>query len=133
MAKDKVDHDGTEQVTAEEVTRAITGPQLRTLLKLIDEIDDETAESRKRVKDAIEDLRMKKHVHVDKWGLGVLKYLRKLDTETMADKLDVLEFYIDASGLRDKAAKVKRLPLDGGDQRQVPGDGKVTPIRQAAE
>lgn len=133
MAKDKVGADGTEQVTEEEVTKPITPSALKSLLKLIDDIDDETAESRKRVKDAIEELRVKKHIHVDTYALGILKKLRSLTTEKMAEKLDIIDYYIDASGLRDKAAKVQKLPLDGGDQRHLPGDGKVTPIRQAAE
>lgn len=128
----KVDADGTELATEEDVTKVIGKKQLKDLLSLLDDIDDTTAESRKKATDAVEDLRVNKHVHVDKWAVGVIRYLRKLTTEKMADKIDVLEYYLDASGLTDKAKKVQRLPLDGDHQRQAP-KGNVTPMRQAAE
>jgi hypothetical protein len=134
MAKDKVGEDGTEQVTEQEIIRPITPGQLKTLLKVRDEARDETAEARKKVNDAIEKLRMEKHVHVDKWALGIVEQLRQIETtEKMADKIDILMYYLDASGLTDKAKKAQRLDLGDSAHRQAPGrDPKVTPIRQQA-
>jgi len=124
-----------EMVTEEEVTKPITPKQLKDLLKVRDEARDDTAEARKKVGDAIEKLRMEKHVHVDKWALGVVAHLRGIETtEKMADKIDILLYYLDASGLTDRAKKAQRLDLGDSASRQAPPSGKnVTPIRQAAE
>ena len=131
----KTGDSGHEEVTEDEVTRPITPKQLKDLLKVRDEARDETAEARKKVNDAIEKLRMEKHVHVDKWALGVVEHLRGIETtEKMADKIDILLYYLDASGLTDRAKKAQRLDLGDSSSRQAPPSGKnVTPIRQAAE
>ena len=132
----KTGDSGHEEVTEDEVTKPITGTQLKALLKLREELRDETAESRKKVNDAIEKLRMEKHVHVDKWALGIVEHLRGIETtEKMADKIDILLYYLDASGLTDRAKKAQRLDLGDSGSRQPPParDPKVTPIRQAAE
>jgi 3-deoxy-D-arabino-heptulosonate 7-phosphate (DAHP) synthase class II len=77
---------------------------------------------------------MEKHVHVDKWALGIVEQLRQIETtEKMADKIDVLMYYLDASGLTDKAKKAQRLDLGDSAHRQPPPAAKnVTPIRQQA-
>ena len=131
----KTGDSGHEEVTEDEVTKPITPAQLKALLKVRDEARDETAEARKKVNDAIEKLRMEKHVHVDKWALGVVEHLRGIETtEKMADKIDILLYYLDASGLTDRAKKAQRLDLGDSSSRQAPPSGKnVTPIRQAAE
>ena len=131
----KTGENNEEMVTEEEVTKPITPSQLKALLKVRDEARDETAEARKKVGDAIEKLRMEKHVHVDKWALGVVEHLRGIETtEKMADKIDILLYYLDASGLTDRAKKAQRLDLGDSSSRQAPPSGKnVTPIRQAAE
>jgi hypothetical protein len=131
----KTGENNEEMVTEEEVTKPITPTQLKALLKVRDEARDETAEARKKVNDAIEKLRMEKHVHVDKWALGIIEQLRQIETtEKMADKIDLLMYYLDASGLTDKAKKAQRLDLGDSAHRQPPPQGKnVTPIRQAAE
>jgi hypothetical protein len=131
----KTGDSGHEEVTEDEVTKPITGTQLKALLKLREELRDDTAEARKKVNDAIEKLRMEKHVHVDKWALGIVEQLRKIETtEKMADKIDILLYYLDASGLTDKAKKAQRLDLGDSAHRQAPPSAKnVTPIRQAAE
>ena len=131
----KTGDSGYEEVTEDEVTKPITPAQLKALLKVRDEARDETAEARKKVNDAIEKLRMEKHVHVDKWALGVVEHLRGIETtEKMADKIDILLYYLDASGLTDRAKKAQRLDLGDSSSRQAPPSGKnVTPIRQAAE
>lgn len=136
MAKDKVGADGTEQVTEEEVTKPITPRQLKDLLKVRDEARDDAAEARAKVNEAIENLRIQKHVHVNKRALRIIEQLRELTTEKLADEIDTLLYYLDASGLTDRAKKAQRLPLDDAASRQPPPDGKVTPIRghaQAAE
>ncbi len=131
----KVGEDGTEQVTEEEVTRPINATQLKALLKLREELRDDTAEARKKVNDAIEKLRMEKHVHVDKWALGIVEHLRGIETtEKMADKIDILLYYLDASGLTDRAKKAQRLDLGDSASRQAPPSkdkGNVTTLRAA--
>ena len=131
----KTGDSGHEEVTEDEVTKPITGTQLKALLKLREELRDDTAEARKKVNDAIEKLRMEKHVHVDKWALGIVEHLRGIETtEKMADKIDILLYYLDASGLTDRAKKAQRLDLGNSASRQAPPSAKnVTPIRQAAE
>ena len=131
----KTGENNEEMVTEEEVTKPITPSQLKALLKVRDEARDEAAEARAKVNEAIEKLRMEKHVHVDKWALGVVEHLRGIETtEKMADKIDILLYYLDASGLTDRAKKAQRLDLGDSSSRQAPPSGKnVTPIRQAAE
>lgn len=130
----KTGENNEEVVTEDEVTKPITAPQLKALLKLREELRDDTAEARKKVSDAIEKLRMEKHVHVDKWALGVVEHLRGIETtEKMADKIDILLYYLDASGLTDRAKKAQRLDLGDSASRQAPSGKNVTPIRQAAE
>ena len=131
----KTGENNEEMVTEEEVTKPITPSQLKALLKVRDEARDEAAEARAKVNEAIEKLRMEKHVHVDKWALGVVEHLRGIETtEKMADKIDILLYYLDASGLTDRAKKAQRLDLGDSGHRQAPPSGKnVTPIRQAAE
>ena len=68
---------------------------------------------------------MEKHVHVDKWALGVVEHLRGIETtEKMADKIDILLYYLDASGLTDRAKKAQRLDLGNSGRRQAPPSGK---------
>ena len=130
----KTGENNEEMVTEEEVTKPITPSQLKALLKVRDEARDEAAEARAKVNEAIEKLRMEKHVHVDKWALGVVEHLRGIETtEKMADKIDILLYYLDASGLTDRAKKAQRLDLGDGASRQAPSGKNVTPIRQAAE
>ena len=123
-----------EMVTEDEVTKPITATQLKALLKLREELRDDTAEARKKVNDAIEKLRMEKHVHVDKWALGIVEHLRGIETtEKMADKIDILLYYLDASGLTDRAKKAQRLDLSDSASRQAPtkDKGNVTTLRAA--
>ena len=130
----KTGDSGHEDVTEDEVTRPITPKQLKDLLKVRDEARDDTAEARKKVGDAIEKLRMEKHVHVDKWALGVVEHLRGIETtEKMADKIDILLYYLDASGLTDRAKKAQRLDLGDSASRQAPtkDKGNVTTLRAA--
>ena len=130
----KTGENNEEMVTEEEVTRPITPKQLKDLLKVRDEARDDTAEARKKVGDAIEKLRMEKHVHVDKWALGVVEHLRGIETtEKMADKIDILLYYLDASGLTDRAKKAQRLDLGDSASRQAPtkDKGNVTTLRAA--
>jgi hypothetical protein len=125
-------HDGTEQATEKEIVKQINASQLKELLRLGDEVADDAAEGRKTVKEAIENLRMKKHIHVDPWALARIRDLRELSAEKLADRIGVLEFYLDISGLTDKAKRAQRLPLDG--KPQAPAevkDGKVTQLRAA--
>ena len=130
----KTGENNEEMVTEEEVTKPITPSQLKALLKVRDEARDEAAEARAKVNEAIEKLRMEKHVHVDKWALGVVEHLRGIETtEKMADKIDILLYYLDASGLTDRAKKAQRLDLGDSGHRQAPSGKNVTPIRQAAE
>ena len=130
----KTGDSGHEEVTEDEVTRPITPKQLKDLLKVRDEARDDTAEARKKVGDAIEKLRMEKHVHVDKWALGIIEHLRGIETtEKMADKIDILLYYLDASGLTDRAKKAQRLDLGDSASRQAPtkDKGNVTTLRAA--
>ncbi len=131
----KTGDSGHEEVTEDEVTKPITGTQLKALLKLREELRDDTAEARKKVNDAIEKLRMEKHVHVDKWALGIVEHLRGIETtEKMADKIDILLYYLDASGLTDRAKKAQRLDLGDSGHRQAPptkDKGNVTTLRAA--
>ena len=129
----KTGENNEEMVTEEEVTKPITPSQLKALLKVRDEAMDEAAEARAKVNEAIEKLRMEKHVHVDKWALGVVEHLRGIETtEKMADKIDILLYYLDASGLTDRAKKAQRLDLGDSASRQAPSGKNVTPIRQQA-
>ena len=130
----KTGENNEEMVTEEEVTKPITPSQLKALLKVRDEARDDTAEARKKVGDAIEKLRMEKHVHVDKWALGIIEHLRGIETtEKMADKIDILLYYLDASGLTDRAKKAQRLDLGDSASRQAPtkDKGNVTTLRAA--
>ena len=130
----KTGENNEEMVTEEEVTKPITPSQLKALLKVRDEARDEAAEARAKVNEAIEKLRMEKHVHVDKWALGVVEHLRGIETtEKMADKIDILLYYLDASGLTDRAKKAQRLDLGDSASRQAPtkDKGNVTTLRAA--
>lgn len=132
---EKIGHDGTEQVTEKEVVKQVNGTQLKALLKLAEEVADDAADGRKKVKDAINELREKKHVHVDQWCFGKIKELKELSAESLADRLDNFQFYLDISGLTDKAKRASRLALDrgttAGETAALKGDGKVTPLRAA--
>ena len=128
------DENNEEMVTEEEVTKPINATQLKALLKVRDEARDEAAEARAKVNEAIEKLRMEKHVHVDKWALGIVEHLRGIETtEKMADKIDILLYYLDASGLTDRAKKAQRLDLGDSASRQAPtkDKGNVTTLRAA--
>ena len=130
----KTGDSGHEEVTEDEVIKPIIPTQLKALLRVRDDARDETAEARKKVNDAIEKLRMEKHVHVDKWALGVVEHLRVIETtEKMADKIDILLYYLDASGLTDRAKKAQRLDLGDSASRQAPtkDKGNVTTLRAA--
>ena len=131
----KAGENNEEMVTEDEVTKPITPKQLKDLLKVRDEARDEAAEARAKVNEAIEKLRMEKHVHVDKWALGVVEHLRGIETtEKMADKIDILLYYLDASGLTDRAKKAQRLDLGDSAHRHAPptkDKGNVTTLRAA--
>lgn len=126
MAKDKTGPDGTEQVTAAEVEKNIPPKKLKELLNNLDRAQEDIDELRGGM-GGVMTAAVEKY-HLDKKMIGWIRQLRRLSAEKLADKLAKFNYYLDASGLSDKAKSAQRLPLDEEAGEAEPS-ATVTPIR----
>lgn len=131
-----------EKVKPSEVRQQIGARKLRELLATARSTHQDVREIAgsfgAEVKNAAE------HDHLHKKAFGITRSLDRLEPEKLAEALDALDYYLDAGGLRARAAKVQRLPLGEGaagtedEQREMPlapanaSGGNVAPFPRPA-
>lgn len=126
MAK-PVAEDSTENVTAEEVKRPISGGKLKEVLKA----RRQAREDRKSIND---NLATKvgevvgDKLYLDRVMFPVVEKLFNMKDERLAYHLDNLMHMLDVSGISDRAKKVGRLPIDGDKPRNVTQFPKQTSV-----
>ena len=110
-AKDEADTQGYEMITPTKLHSLMKSA--RTAQKDIQEIAGGLGAE---IKAAVE------NNHLHRKAFSVVKAGDKMEPEKLAEFLAHLNFYLEASGLRKRAASAPRLEVEGG--------GKVTPFPQ---
>lgn len=76
-----------------------------------------------KIKDAVE------NENLHKKAFATIRSLDRMEPEKLADFLDTFEYYLDISGLKDRAAKVMKMDFDDDGQGEgAPKSGSVTPF-----
>lgn len=123
----KQSEDGTEKVTAEETLKPISGNKLKQILKVRRDARDDRKGINENVAAKISEIVGDRYL--DKTVLPVVEKLANMKDERLAYHLDNLLFYLDASGVSDRAKKVGRLPLEENNGEE---GGNVRHLRRAA-
>jgi hypothetical protein len=92
--------------------QVITAPKLKALLASLRTASEHAATAsgtlRQIIGDAVE------HDHVDKWALGVVRALERLEPEKAALRWDVLGLYMERAGMLDRLAAVPEFNFVSG-------------------
>jgi hypothetical protein len=106
-----------------EVTEQIGQKKLKALLKAATEAYKEGREIAgtigQKIGEAVENDRLHRK------AFSVLRGMDRMTPEKLADFWDTLQFYVDASGLGERAKAALRLPLDAGDDDDDATEGNV--------
>ncbi len=106
-----------ENVRPSEVRKQIGARKLMGLLKdaaaLKQDVSELTGTFGNAIKDAAE------NHHLNKRAFRICAGLYSLEPEKLADTLDALDFYLDASGLRERAASAPRMEMPERDETNV--------------
>lgn len=106
----------TENATAVEVEKKISGAKLKALLKAQrsgqDDIDEIKGKMGKPVAEAVEKYNLNTKM------FGWIKQLDRMAPERLADNIDDFLHMLDASGLSDRAKTAQRLPIEDGGEAE---------------
>ncbi len=61
------------------------------------------------------------HDNLDTWAFNICTRLDRMENEKIAAKLDALDYYLDATGMRERAASAPRMPM-GDNIEEFPGN-----------
>jgi hypothetical protein len=108
MAKANGQHDdGTEKVTAEEITKAIPANKAKALLAKARAARNDTATISDGLRAEIKTAREK--YGLDTWAFGIIRHLDRLENETIAAKLDALNHLLDVCGINKRAESAPKF------------------------
>lgn len=127
----KVNDDGTENATSEEVIKPISGGKLKEVLRVRRTAREQRQEINKSVSEQISELVGDKNL--DRVMLPTVEKLFNMKDERLALHLDNLLYMLDASGITARADKVAKLPLSDT-RKGASGGGNVhaLPTKAAA-
>jgi hypothetical protein len=125
--------DKKEAAKPSDVSQQIGQKKLRTLLRAANDAHKDQREIAGGLGQKIADAVENEHLH--KKAFSTLRMADRMTPEKLADWWDTLQYYIDVSGLAERAASAPRLRLEPDAEEDDADKGKVTPIRpqQAAE
>lgn len=119
------DQNTGEPAKASDVRKVISGKKLKELLaakkRASDDISEIAGGVGAKIAEAVETKNLNKRV------FGMVARLDRLPPEKLVIDLDDLDHYLDVSGLRDRAAKAPRLPMDG--EKEEGDDDAETNVR----
>jgi hypothetical protein len=91
-----------------DVTKLTPANTLKSLLRLAARIKEKNDENASELSTAVSSARERNHLHLGAWR--EIKKLWKLSPEKLAEHLEHFAYYLDASGLSDKAKTAPRIP-----------------------
>lgn len=102
--------------------------KLKQLLKTANESHKNMQEISGTLGQQIADAVENNHLH--KKAFATLRSMDRMTPQKLADFWDTLQYYVDISGLGDRAASAPKLPMDAGDDEDDVDDktGKVRPF-----
>ena len=124
MAKKK-DAETTEAVKASEVEQQITPKKLKALLKSSNEAFKNTREISGELGQQIAAAVEKDHLH--RKAFAILKGFDRMTPEKLADVWETLNYYMDVSGLAERAKSALKMNFDAAeDEAEGETDTNVT-------
>ena len=115
-ADGSADTDTTQTANALQMT---PGKKLKALLTKSKSVSTEMHELSGSLGQAVANA--VEHDHLHRKAFSITKTLHKMEPEKLAETLAHLDYYLVESGLRERAAKVARLPM-GDEQPGAQGD-----------
>lgn len=98
-----------EAVKPSEVSKQIGARKLMGLLKDAAVLKQDVAELTGTFGNAIKDAA--ENHHLNKKAFRICAGLYRMEPDKLADTLDAMDFYLDASGLRERAASAPRMKI----------------------
>jgi hypothetical protein len=113
MAKKKDASAETEAVKASEVEQQITPKKLKALLKSSNEAFKNTREISGELGQKIAEAVEKDHLH--RKAFAILKGFDRMTPEKLSDVWDTLNYYMDVSGLAERAKSALKMNFEAAD------------------
>lgn len=106
----------TDRVKPSEVSRQIGARKLRELIATACAASNDMREIAGSLGAEIKDAAENHHLHKKAFAAD------RMEPEKLAEFLDCLDYYLDVTGLRDRASKVQRLPMGDEDENPEQAD-----------